>query len=188
MTPKECADRAKALQADGSCSFFMHSDDYPVEGCYCCELYEPVADTKYNYSIYQTCQEDSKSTGKYQKCINDVNLSQHNSLRKKHGADVKTELLKIDKTLAEGATKRAEALQNIGQTSADQAWLTTDGKLCGESVVRFDALSAPGLTPENWKVGSLVSDYFYKGSIEYDHDTHQASGPRGIEYAQMLWR
>jgi len=49
---EECHTRAKEVQKAGTCNFFMHSDDYPVEGCYCCDLYEPVADTDYNYNIF----------------------------------------------------------------------------------------------------------------------------------------
>jgi hypothetical protein len=49
---EDCQKRAKETQKEGSCNFFMHSDDKPVEGCYCCDLYEPVADTEYNYNIF----------------------------------------------------------------------------------------------------------------------------------------
>jgi hypothetical protein len=52
MKAEECQKRAKEVQKEGSCNFFMHSDDYPVEGCYCCDLYEPVADTDYNNNIF----------------------------------------------------------------------------------------------------------------------------------------
>lgn len=144
--PIECAARAIELQKAGSCNFFMHSDDFPVQGCSCCDLYEPVADTKLNYSIFQTCVDDGADTTTFKKCFNDVNLYQHNALRKTHGANPLT----VDKALAEGAAKRAAVLQSQGSLTADTTWLTKDGKLCGESMVRFDAQTAPGLTATNW--------------------------------------
>lgn len=52
LTPKECSARAVALQKTGSCNFYMHSDDFPVEGCACCDQYEPVADKVHNYNIF----------------------------------------------------------------------------------------------------------------------------------------
>jgi hypothetical protein len=57
---------------------------------------------------------------------------------------------------------------------------TTDGKMCGESLIKFDASNAPGLVATNWQSGSLASDYFYGGNIEYDHKKHESSGPRGM--------
>jgi hypothetical protein len=53
--------------------------------------------------------------------------------------------------------------------------------------VRFDAQTAPGLTAVNWQSGSLASDYFYGGKVEYDDVKHATTGPRGRQYAQMLW-
>jgi hypothetical protein len=54
--------------------------------------------------------------------------------------------------------------------------------------VRFDANTAPGLTAVNWQAGALATSYFYKGSIEYDTAKHETSGPRGRQYAQLLWK
>jgi hypothetical protein len=106
LKPADCSKRALELQKKGKCNFFMHSDDHPVRGCSCCDQYEPVADKKDNFSIYQTCVDTTTSSSTYQKCFNEVNLYRHNGLRKTHGAAA----LKTDKTLAEGAAKRAKAL------------------------------------------------------------------------------
>jgi hypothetical protein len=51
----------------------------------------------------------------------------------------------------------------------DTAWLAdAKNKDCSELMVKFDELTAAGLSPVNWQVGSYMTDYFYKGSIEYD--------------------
>ena len=55
-TAKLCS--AKAQLEKDSCNFFMYSTDYPVEGCKCCDKYEPVADTGATgkqYDIFKTC-------------------------------------------------------------------------------------------------------------------------------------
>jgi len=52
LTPLECSKRAIELQKKGTCNFFMHSDDHPVQGCSCCDLYEPVADKTHQFSIF----------------------------------------------------------------------------------------------------------------------------------------
>jgi len=97
----------------------MHSDDYPVEGCYCCDHFAPVSDTKHNYSIYQTCVEGTGVNKKdYQECFNNVNAHQHNAKRKLHSrpstnANPETEAdykLEIDANLAKLAKARAEYL------------------------------------------------------------------------------
>lgn len=49
-TAKACSDQAKA-EATG-CGFFMYSTDYPVEGCRCCDKYEPVADDGKDGKLY----------------------------------------------------------------------------------------------------------------------------------------
>ena len=86
----------------------MHSDDYPVQGCSCCDLFEPLEDKKHNFNIFKTCVDDdiTTATSDYKKCFNKVNLYYHNSLRKTHGAAALTE----DTTLAVDATKRARVL------------------------------------------------------------------------------
>lgn len=163
----------------------MHSDDFPVQGCFCCDTYEPIADKTHNFSIFQTCIDDTSSTSTYQKCFNEVNLNQHNALRKKH----ETPDLHTDRALAESAAKRAEVLAGLGSLSPDTDFLETDdGKLCGESLIKFDAKTAPGLTAINWQYGTLATDYFYKGSIDYDPDNHEVTGSRGYQYASLLWK
>jgi len=126
----------------------MHSDDYPVQGCSCCDTFEPIADKVHNYSIFQTCVDDTTSASTYQKCFNEVNRYQHNALRKKHG--VKKDLIE-DKTLAAGAVAHAQSMQSKQTVVQDTVWLaSTAGALCGESVVLFDYKSAPGLEAINW--------------------------------------
>jgi hypothetical protein len=59
--------------------------------------------------------------------------------------------VKEDKALAELATARAAVLQGQGSLLADTEWLESkDGKLCGESLIKFDAKTAPGLSAINW--------------------------------------
>jgi len=100
-----------------------------------------------------------------------------------------TPVLETDKTLAESAAKRAEVLAGLGSLSPDTDFLETDeGKLCGESLIKFDAKTAPGLTAINWQYGTLATDYFYKGSTDYDADNHEVTGSRGYQYASLLWK
>ena len=58
------------------CNFFMHSTDYPAAGCFCCETYDPVDDTKgtaaKSYAIYQTCVPGTDAAKP--DCFNAINL------------------------------------------------------------------------------------------------------------------
>jgi len=123
---KECFDLAKVKK--NGCNFFMFSADYPVEGCFCCDQYEPVADTGTKgkqYDIYQTCV-DPKITGTtaiqkeaaaakaandgtYQTCFNKINLNKHNAYRAQHGAP---ELNKPTKTTTSTADKATILFRN----------------------------------------------------------------------------
>jgi hypothetical protein len=67
-----------------------------------------------------------------------------------------------------GATARAKVLRSKNALLEDTDWFKADGKLCGESLVSFDANTVPGLHAKNWEVGTLTSDYFYGGKVEYD--------------------
>jgi hypothetical protein len=49
------------------CEFFMYSSDYPVDGCYCCDEYDPVPDDPATdsgraYDIYQACVDPVTAT------------------------------------------------------------------------------------------------------------------------------
>lgn len=60
--------------------------------------------------------------------------------------------------------------------------------MCSESLVRFDATTAPGLSDVNWQQASMMSDYFYGGLSEFNMDKHYTTGARGIQFAQLLWK
>lgn len=66
-TAKTCFEKASKLQAGGECNFFMHSAEYPVKGCYCCDDYDPVADPTDKYTIFYSCNDDDKTNP--QKCF-----------------------------------------------------------------------------------------------------------------------
>jgi hypothetical protein len=144
ITATECS--AKAKEEKTGCSFFMHSADYPVEGCWCCEKYDPEEDTGPDgkqYDIYQTCvdseaQPTGADGGRYQKCFNEINLNQHNAYRKDHDAPA----LETDNELAEKAEAYARKLQTAGglspSSASDRQWAEEEGKYCGESLVKFD--------------------------------------------------
>jgi len=178
----------------------MHSTDYPVEGCHCCEKYEPVEDAGEEgkrYDIYQTCVDGPAPApgadgGRYQKCFNEINLNQHNAYRKDHSADDtddKDYELELDEELAQKAEAYARKLKTAGGLSpspaADRAWKGQDGKYCGESLLKLDTSSSGGLNQANWAASALVSEYFYEGKEEYDVVAHKITGDqtRGKQYA-----
>jgi len=96
----------------------MYSSDYPVEGCYCCDEYDPVADGAdvggKGYDIYQACVDPEPATdeavkaaaangGAYQHCFNKINVAMHNKYRGEH----KTIALNTPATDATKAEKAA---------------------------------------------------------------------------------
>lgn len=89
----------------------MFSTDFPVEGCFCCEDYEPVDETageEKGYDVYQTCVDQEISAddteekakvaaaggGKYQKCLNEINSARHNFHRDAHVVPLLNDFLK----------------------------------------------------------------------------------------------
>lgn len=79
----------------------MFSADYPVEGCFCCDDFAPADETagkEKGYDIYQTCVDepvtdavaekaaaDKAGGGKFQGCLNKINIARHNFYRTAHG-------------------------------------------------------------------------------------------------------
>jgi hypothetical protein len=97
----------------------LYSTDYPVEGCYCCDKYEPLDDTGKTgkqSDIYRTCVDGAapaagKDGGRYQKCFNEINVAKHNAYRKSHARDGSTALV-VKKPLAEAAEAYAKKLKD----------------------------------------------------------------------------
>ena len=120
----------------------MYSSDYPVEGCYCCDEYDPVADGAdvggKGYDIYQACVDPEPATdeavkaaaangGAYQHCFNKINVAMHNKYRGEHktialntpAADAtkaeKDALTARVQKLARKAAARAKTLEGLGE-------------------------------------------------------------------------
>jgi hypothetical protein len=109
----------------------------------------------------------------------------HNKYRGDHGApalnaaaadatDAEKKALKarVD-TLARKAAARAKALENLGELKnlADSELLRAeDGVQCGESLLKLDGASAPGVAELNYANSALVSKIFYAGASAYDFD------------------
>lgn len=204
LEAKEC--QTKASAEDTGCSFFMHSTEYPVEGCHCCDEYKPIDDSAADgkqYNVYQTCVDGAPAKagadgGRYQKCFNEINLAAHNAYRKEHSSDAEVTAnsykLAIDTKLAEKAEAYARKLKEAGGLSpsaaADRTWEEDNKKFCGESLLKLDTTSAAGLLPANWDASALVSKQFYHGKDAYDATAHKITGDqtKAKHYAQLLWR
>ena len=197
-TAKECFDLAKVKQS--GCNFFMFSTDYPVEGCYCCDTYEPEDDKgplSKAYDIYQTCvptkldtsnaaavkadkkKETDNNGGEHQQCFNKVNLNAHNQYRLKH----KSPALTFDESLARLAQAHASTLKLSGQLASASPqqleWKGKSGKTCGESLLKLPATTDD--EQRNLAASALVSDTFYKGYHAYDFSKHRVITDKGVE-------
>lgn len=52
--------------------------------------------------------------------------------------------------------------------------------MCSESLVLFNQNTAKGVNEINWQTGTMMTDYFYKGSTEFQMKKHKVTGARGL--------